>query len=394
MNTPELKLRRLMPFLIAFASLLAGCSTMEQQDAQLRAALDELQGRFAPDRRVAVFDVTWERSGAGLVAKGEVDQAEARLQALKVLGEVSGLNVLDSLRVLPDPDLQDRHFGVVTVSVGNMRGRPGHSSELVSQVLMGMVVKLMKRRGGWYYVQSYDQYLGWMEGGSLEIVSEAELENWREAKKLITTAAFGIVTQKPALNARPVSDIVVGCTFKAVRDGGRWMKIELPDGRAGYVERSLVQNFDEWKRNRRLSPESIGGSALAFMGVPYLWGGTSAKGFDCSGFTKTVYRMNGLELDRDANQQALQGDDIPGGTEWMNLRKGDLLFFGNKAAGSTPERITHVGIYLSNGEYVHCSSRVRLNNLDPSAPNYDDFNLKRFVRARRVLGATGVPEIL
>lgn len=383
-----------LSFLAAFAALVSGCSTTEQEDAELRSAVDQVQQQYAPDRRTAVFDVTWERSSSGLVAKGDVGQPEAKTKVLETLRSISGLEVFDSIRILPDTSMARRPFGIISVSVGNMRARPRHSAEMVTQVLMGMVVTLLKREGGWFYVQSYDRYLGWIEGESMQRVTEERLEHWRSQKRLMTTATVGFVMEKPSLTSRPVSDVVVGCTFAALGRSGRFLKVGLPDGRTGYIEASLVQDFGEWKHMRTLSPESVERSATTFLGVPYLWGGTSAKGFDCSGFTKTVYRMNGLELDRDANQQSLQGDPIPGDGEWANLRKGDLLFFGRKSTDTSEERITHVGIYLANGSYIHCSGRVRINSLDASSPDYDKFNHKRFVRARRVIGASAVPEIL
>jgi gamma-D-glutamyl-L-lysine dipeptidyl-peptidase len=383
----------LMSVTAALLAFVAGCTSTEQQDAEIRRALDQLQATHAPDRRIAVFEIGWERGPRGIVAKGEVDQQQVKSRVLEELSRVTGLEVLDSIRVLPDTRLSTRPYGIIAVSVGNMRARPRHSAEMVTQVLMGMVVKLMKKEGGWYFVQSYDRYLGWIEGESMEIVSAEDLEQWRSSKRLITTATVGFVSEAPHPGALPVSDIVVGCIVKELGTSGRWLRVGLPDGRTGFVEASMVQEFNAWKHQRKLTPERIEKSALAFMGVPYLWGGTSAKGFDCSGFTKTVYRMNGLELNRDANQQALQGDDVVGSKEWANLRKGDLLFFGKEASDSLAERIVHVGIYLGRGEYIHCSGHVRKNSLDPSAPNYDQYNQKRFVRARRVIGARAVPEV-
>jgi cell wall-associated NlpC family hydrolase len=126
---------------------------------------------------------------------------------------------------------------------------------------------------------------------------------------------------------------------------------------------------------------------MQFLGVPYLWGGTSVKGMDCSGFTKTVFRLNGMELNRDANQQALMGEEVVVDEQFNNLRTGDLLFFGRKATADRPERITHVAIYVGNKEYVHApgGARVRINSFDPAAPNFSQSLLTSFVRARRVL---------
>jgi cell wall-associated NlpC family hydrolase len=110
---------------------------------------------------------------------------------------------------------------------------------------------------------------------------------------------------------------------------------------------------------------------------------------DCSGFTKTVFRLNGMELNRDANQQAQMGVDVSAGGDMKQLTKGDLLFFGQKATADRPERITHVGIYLQDKTIIHTpgGSGVRIDSFDPAAPNYNDGLVKSLVRARRIIGA-------
>jgi cell wall-associated NlpC family hydrolase len=147
------------------------------------------------------------------------------------------------------------------------------------------------------------------------------------------------------------------------------------------VEAAATADYQTWKASRSLTPENIEKAARLFMGVPYLWGGTSAKGFDCSGFTKTVFRLNGRELPRDTDQQANEGEAVATDNDFARLRKGDVLFFGPRP-GVT--RITHVGIYLGDKRFIHCATMVKINSFDPASPIYSDNHLKRLVKVRRM----------
>jgi hypothetical protein len=385
-------------FLFSFLSmalLLFGCASVEREDAALKDALKPIREQFAPDRRVAVFDVDWVRHGSSFVVKGQMEDPDARRETINAIESTLGRSVVDSIRMLPDPALGDRQFGIVTVSVGNMRSKPSQPAELATQVLMGMVVRLLKEEDGWYYVQSHDRYLGWLEGRAMMLTDRTGVDEWADAKKMIVTSYHGIVREKPSETSLPVSDLVVGGMLKKTVARGGWIGVELPDGAKGFVESSIVQDYDAWRASRRLTAENIERAARMFMGVPYLWGGTSAKGMDCSGFTKTVFRLNGMELNRDANQQATMGEDVVVGDEFQGLQKGDLVFFGRKVSSERPERITHVGIYLTNKEFIHApgGGRVRINSFDPAASNFSESLLKSFVRARRIIPSSNVREI-
>lgn len=386
-------MKRTILFLpLVSALLLAACATRPTDD-ELAAALKPVKDRYAPDTRVAVFSVAPTWHGNLLVAKGEVDNPQAKVDAVSALRAATGREVLDSLNVLPDSALGEKRYGIVTVSVANMRSKRGQAEELGSQLLMGMVVNLLKIRGGWYYVQSHDHYLGWIEDGSLFVTDRAGVDRWVNTPKSIVTDYFGIVRSQPNRKSLPVTDVVAGALLKQGSPKGAWLGVALPDGRSGFLESNLVEEYSAWKRTRQLTPDNVERTAKLFVGVPYLWGGTSPKGFDCSGYTKTVYRLNGLELDRDANQQATQGEDIQTGKNFDGLKKGDLLFFGRKATADRPERIWHVAIYLGNQEFIQCAGRVMINSFDPTAPNYDPERLRTFVRARRVIGPPHIPEI-
>ena len=119
-----------------------------------------------------------------------------------------------------------------------------------------------------------------------------------------------------------------------------------------------------------------------------MWGGTSIKNVDCSGFSRSVYFANGVLLPRNASQQARVGEDERifnenGDVDWSGLLPGDLLFWGKAATDSTKEKATHVGIYIGEGKFIHSAQVVRVNSLDSSAPDFYD---RRPIRARRVVG--------
>jgi hypothetical protein len=370
-------------------SLAATPSGAGAQDDPCKSAVAAVKARYAPDRRVAVFDVTCVQQATQVLVRGDVDQEAARRDVLAALAAAKLAPVVDSIRVLPDPALAGTPFGIVKVSVGNVRSNPAHSAELATQVMMGMVVKLLKRQGDWYYVQGPDQYLGWLEGAAMHLTQQAGVDAWQNGPRVIMTAYFGVVRSKPDTTSLPVSDAVPGVLFKDDGVRGAWRAVQTPDGRKGFIQRTLVADYAKWRATRKLTADNVELTAKRFIGVPYLWGGTSPKGMDCSGFTKNVFRLNGLELNRDANQQAQMGNDVPVGDDFRHLAKGDLLFFGRKATAEQPERITHVAIYLQDKQFIHTpgGAGVRIDSFNPAAANFNDGLLKNLVRARRIIGA-------
>lgn len=371
-------------FLISYLLSLPGCTDLSKENQRFTDVITRVKTKYAPDRRVAVFDVTFKRTNKGIVVAGEVDNAEARTAVRDAL-EPLVKKYIDSVTVLPDPELGNLGWGIVRLSVANMRGDPEQSAELVTQAIMGFVVKVLRVHRGWYYVQTSDKYLGWMEDDSFVRCAKQNADAWIASRKLIVLATYEFVRQEPSARSYPVSDLVAGSLLKNIGTSGAWIKVELPDGRTGFIPMSSVADYETWKKNMRPTPEGVERMAKSLLGIPYLWGGTSTKAMDCSGFTKTVYLMNGLQLNRDANQQADQGLDVSPGEKFENLRKGDLLFFGRKATNDKPERITHVAMYLNDRSFIHSSGWVHMNSLDSSSPIFDGGRLRTFVRARRVI---------
>ncbi|MCU0453380.1 MAG: C40 family peptidase [Bacteroidetes bacterium] len=384
--------RRWLWLLLCGPSALAQVAPNDSVGSLFHAALQDARRHFAPDRRIAVFDLTWSRTNASVVVRGEVDRQDAKDSALALARLYFQSEPVDSIIALPHASLGEKTYGIVVLSAGNVRSKPGEPEELATQVTMGQVVRVLKKGPGYYYVQSHDGYLGWLDGDAFHQVDRAGVDDWASAKKCILTTYFEVVRERPTSSSDPVCDAIIGNIFRAGPRKRGWTEVTLADGRRGYLPSTSVQDHETWKQTRHLTAPNVERTARMFIGVPYLWGGTSSKGMDCSGFTKTVFRLNGLELNRDASQQVLNGQDIDSGPEFQNLAKGDLLFFGRKAENGRPERITHVAIYLGERRFIHSSGRIRLASFDPASPEYDEFNLKRFVRARRVIPGTTIPE--
>lgn len=348
--------------------------------------VEEISKKYVPDKRVDIFDVVIYEDKGRIVLKGETTRKDTKDELIARLKQMSQ-NIEDSIVVLPSPELGEKIYGIISVSVANIRAKPAHQSELVNQVLMGISVKILKRQGYWYLIQTEppENYLGWIEEESLNIVNLNGFKRWENMKKVIFVDYFGFVYSQKDKKSIPVSDLSMGNILGFEKNEGDWFKVILPDGRSGYVEKNSVVDLEKWKKSAKPSVENIISTAKKFVGFPYLWGGTSVRGFDCSGFTKVVFKMNGLELPRDADQQSQLGVEIDPGKDFENLKPGDLLFFGQRAEDGKPERITHVGIYLGNKEFIHCSGRVSIDSFDPKAPNFNEYRYKTFVKAKRLI---------
>ncbi len=171
---------------------------------------------------------------------------------------------------------------------------------------------------------------------------------------------------------------MLGNLFEVVSESRGFLKIRIPDGRTGFVKKADCLSWAEWT-GRKPEAQSIISVAKQLLGMPYMWGGTSTKGVDCSGLTKTSYYSQGVILARDASQQVKYGEH-PDFTDIKKLEPGDLLFFGRNA-----QRVGHVALYMKDGRYIHSSGLVRINSLDPKDDVYDDGLLKKLVASSRVL---------
>ncbi len=348
-------------------------------------AIEAVKKRYALDGRVAWFRVEAKTSGDSLQLVGDTNLPAAH-QALDSALRATGEKCYNLVGLLPSPTLEGKTSAVVKVSVANLRSQPKHAAELATQALLGTPLQVWKKEGGWYLVQTPDQYLAWVDGGAIERQTPNDLALWLSASKLIYTALFGQAYAQPDANSQPVGDLVAGDILLAIGQERGYVKAAYPDGRTAYLRVGECQPLADWLASRQPNGANLVKTAKQLMGLPYLWGGTSTKGVDCSGFTKTAYFLNGMVIPRDASQQVHTGLAIDTVGNFAQLQPGDLLFFGKVATDSTAEKVIHVGMWVGDQQFIHASNMVRVSSLDPQAPNYDDYEHKRFLRAKRLLG--------
>ncbi len=359
---------------------LAGCQKKEVP-ADLQEQLDSIAAVMVPQHAEALCDVKLSMGeGKSIIVKGETDLPKAKEEILAMLGK-SGYTFTDSIIVLPDPAVVARPWGLVSVSVCNIRSRPSHTAELVTQALMGTPVKILNHRGGWLLVQTPDSYIGWVRSTVVELTDD-EMAAWKGSDRVIYLGYAGVITDS---RGETVSDVSFGAIL--VINGTRSDKwtVVLPDGRTGEVKKSEAAGFRTWAETAGTKPQGLIRFARSFMGTPYLWGGTSTKGVDCSGYTKMIYYYGGVIMTRDASGQFRYGDEVSIEKPGESLAPGDLLYFG-----SVSNSITHTGMFIGDTEFIHASGSgmVIINSFDSTRTNYSENLLRILQGARRVTGFT------
>jgi len=361
------------------------------QTSALNAVIQANKQKYVPDARENVYEIKTSEIDGKTVLKGFTSVPEAKRDLLADASRDSR-QVIDSITILPDATVGEEIYGVVNVSVADMRTGPDYSEEMATQLLLGAPVKVLQRRG-WWRVKSAENYVAWMPGGSFTRMTKAKFNEWIAAPKIIFTDTYGFAYELPDETKPRYADLVFGNMLRKTADAGRFWKVAYPDGETAYVLKTQSREFEEWKKSVKLTEESIIEKALSLKGIPYTWGGTSTKMMDCSGFSKTVFLMHGIMLLRDASQQATTGIPIDISAGYDKLRAGDLMFFGRKGVNGGRDRVRHVGIYKGNLEFIHEAGKVQVSSLDPSKPHYDSLNTREFISAVRIIGAVGTKGI-
>lgn len=233
--------------------------------------------------------------------------------------------------------------GITHLSAIPVRREPSDTSEMVTQLLFGDAFKVEEQKEGWHFITTlYDHYEGWIDRKQFLPVSKTTYDHLSQHPSPVSAELFQLITDTKTGNSFP---IVMGSSLPFFRDGKCQIenRIFSFDGNVRAFEKTSNRN-------------AIVETALLFQNTPYLWGGRTLLGIDCSGFTQLVFKANGIKLKRDAYQQAELGEPYSFVEE---AQIGDLAFFDNEEG-----KITHVGILIGDNKIIHASGCVRIDPFD------------------------------
>ena len=381
-------------FLLLSAAILLGTASFAQGVGQLFNRINnEVRNQYAPDERDKTYDVNLIEKGGKLILVGSTTEKEA-IEALTSRLAASGVTAENRIDLLPSSRLKGKTYGIVCMSTASFNCNGSFSAESGTQALMGMPVRILEENDDWYRCVNMEGYTAWVITRSIAEMTKEEYDAYLAKPKVFVKVKYTTLYSEKNITSLPVSDLVWGCILLDEGKAGAWRKVSIADGRTGYVLASEVMDLKTWMDNAVPTEKNIVETAKQFCGFPYVWGGTSVKGVDCSGLSKTAYFLNGYVLRRDASQQCKTGDsvDVHRFVEGDytkealgNLRPGDLIFFGRKAENGRKERVTHVAIYMGDGMIIHSSNVVRINSLIPGENDYYA-GAKRLLKARRIIG--------
>jgi len=249
---------------------------------------------------------------------------------------------------------------VVVLPVVNMYSQPTEKADVVSQAIYGSNVLLVAARGEWSRIQTADGYRGWTPSRHLRLVQTGSGYATSGRTAQVESLFANIYREPDVTRHKPMLTVPFESRLEVVSEGkGKeegWLQIRLADKQSAWIQAS-----DTVIDVRALSIAESVELAKRFLGLPYLWGGRSSFGFDCSGFTQMIVRRRGFTMPRDADKQAAWSGVVP--VLRKDLQAGDLLFFG-----SNPKSIDHTGMYIGEGQFIQASTNghpvVQIGRLD------------------------------
>ena len=241
---------------------------------------------------------------------------------------------------------------VVVVPVANMYSNPTEKADVVSQAIYGTNVKLLLARGEWSRIETPDHYRGWTPSRFLRIILTGNGYATSGLTVQVQSLFANVYSEPDVTKHKPVVTIPFEAKLEVVPDDPKGARNSKKESHEGWLHVRLAGQTLAWIQAGDVTadpkpltiPESME-LAKRFLGIPYLWGGRSSYGFDCSGFTQMLVRARGFNMPRDADKQAAWSGVVR--VERKDLQPGDLLFFGESA-----KEITHTGMYIGDGQFI------------------------------------------
>ncbi|MBQ9813915.1 MAG: C40 family peptidase [Thermoguttaceae bacterium] len=366
--------------------LVSAFARADESAQALASRLDAIESKYAPDLRLNLFETTVDAKKQ--TARVATTSKEACDAIRRVAADFPGWKIDAALYPEENLELNGKWRALVNFSSIQLQKKPDHASEWGTQSVMGTPVRILKKEGGWVLIQNDDGYLGYATSGSVAAKTEEEFEAWLRAKKVVWLENYGFIYAEPRLDAPTISDLTPICALvwkdETVENG--FYRVETPDGRLGWIPQKGAMEYDEWLNSRELTADALIATARRFLGSPYVWGGATSKGMDCSGLVSLTFRINGFNILRDVSQIRREGIDVDVSQGYKNFQPGDLLIFGQKRSNGTYSW-RHVAIYEGDGRFVHSATSVHESSLDPDSPIYDAYNARELIKVVRMIGA-------
>ena len=389
--------KKILSLLVVITSL-ASCSSDKVSGVDnFELSIDSLKDANGFDKRENVFEYKVENN----VVKIKTTDADF---ASKVTELATKQNLTTEVTALPEGKLAETPYGVIAQSVVNLRVGTSRAKGMATQSLMGQQLQIIEQDGDsqWYKVKIAQGYIAWIPRPSFIFLTNEESAKLKALPKAMvtvpTTFAFNVND-----NSQVVSDLVYGNVVVVEQKGKEWTLVVLPGDRKAVIKTSELTDLAKWQQEAEFDKDFLIKYAYNYLGQPYMWGGNSFKGIDCSGFSGAIYYAMGKFLPRDASQQIKQGDvveysivdkEVNGENHKLmvadNLEVGDLLFFGNVKS----KKVTHVAIWIGNNQYIHSSGKVHVTSVDPADDNYKEYLVESLLGVRRINGSKNLDKTI
>jgi gamma-D-glutamyl-L-lysine dipeptidyl-peptidase len=336
--------------------------------------IESVRREHVPDLRWGVFDVWLEQRDGAAVLLGQATDADAvgtLLDRLKALDIVAA----DEVTRLPDPSFGTERQALVRAAIAPVYALPRLPASQISQLVLGMRVELLSRQGEWVRLRGEDGYLGWTHCGYVQPGGDDWAYGWERGSVGEPVVSLG--AELADEDGRILARLPWGA--RLVRHTGA---CQLPDGGRGTAINGEIVDVDRLADRFPARGDSIARTARRWLGAPYLWGGITPHGVDCSGFSQAVMWMHGIALPRDSDLQSASAVGVEVELDLDTLRAGDLLFFAEPG-----ERVSHVAIGLGGPNIIHSAlgnGGVFTNSLDGDQ-SLEQRLRRMLVRVRRLL---------